>query len=238
MGLYIIMMGVQGAGKGMQAGIIGEEYGIPQISTGDLFRAMQQREDDLAKQVQAIMKAGDLVPDEVTCQMVADRLTQPDAANGAIFDGFPRNENQAEWLKAHLADKGEQVNKVLLLELDLFTAFKRAFGRISDKETGASYNIYFNADEIKAWRFEDHPEKAYPPQLVAELASGNPAKRRPDDANAHAIVRRIDTFLEQTAPLIAYYEGQDLVTRINANQGIGEVSAEIKQVISEAQTQV
>lgn len=227
----MIMMGVQGAGKGVQAGIVSKAYGIPQVSTGDLFRAMFSREDELAQRVKAILAAGELVPDDITCQMVAERLGQPDAANGAILDGFPRNEAQADWLKAHLAEKDEKLATVILMELDLYTAFKRAFGRVTDKTSGESHNIYFNAGGISEWTFEDSPEQAYPPRLVATLASGNPAKRRADDANAHAVLVRIDTYMASTMPLIDYYDKQGLVTRVNANQPIDDVTTSIRAIL-------
>ena len=102
MGLYLILLGVQGAGKGVQAAWIQERYGIPHVSTGDLFRAMRTREDELAQRIQAIMASGQLISDEITNEVARDRLEQPDAANGAILDGFPRNEVQAEWLTQHL----------------------------------------------------------------------------------------------------------------------------------------
>src|SRR5215207_7970126 len=131
MGLYIILMGVQGAGKGVQAGFISETYQIPHVSTGDLFRAMKTREDELAKRVQHILATGGLVDDATTNEMVAERLAQADAKNGVILDGYPRNREQSAFLSNYLAERGEQVNAVLLLDLELYIAFKRAFGRVT-----------------------------------------------------------------------------------------------------------
>jgi adenylate kinase len=238
MALYVIMMGIQGAGKGMQAGIIQEEYGIPQVSTGDLFRAMFGREDELAQKVKAILAAGDLVPDDITCEMVEERLAHPDAEGGAILDGFPRNAYQANWLKDHLAKKGEAVNAVVLLELDLYIAFKRAFGRITDKETGASHNVFFNTDGIESWDFVADANNEFPPRLDVTLKSGNPVKRRSDDADAFAIVNRIDTYMENTMPLVVYYEEQGLVERVNADQSIAAVTADLKAVIEARKAKV
>ncbi len=237
MALYIIMMGVQGAGKGMQAGIMQNDYGIPQVSTGDLFRAMFSREDELAQRVKAILAAGDLVPDDITCQMVEERLAQPDAANGAILDGFPRNADQAEWLKNHLASKGESVTAVLLLDLDLYVAFKRAFGRVTDKETGESYNVFFNTDGIAGWETVEHPEGKFPPRVEVKLENGNPVKRREDDADALAVLNRIDTYMENTMPLIEHYDAQGLVVKIDANQAIDDVTNDIKAAIETRKTQ-
>ncbi len=235
MGLYIILMGVQGAGKGEQARFIREKYSIPHVSTGDLFRAMKERTDPLAQQIQRTMAEGKLISDETTNEVVRERLEKPDAQGGVIFDGYPRTPDQAAWLDTYLASKGEKINAVLLMELDLYEAFRRAFGRVSTSE-GKSYNIYSNAEGIE-WNWADHPEGHYPPRLEAkEKTTGQSLKRRPDDASAHAIIKRIDTFLATTQPLIAYYENKGAVHRVNASQSIEAVSKEIQQVIEGART--
>jgi adenylate kinase len=238
MALYILLIGAQGAGKGVQAKYIQETYdGIPHVSTGDLFRAMKTREDDLARRVQQIMNEGRLVDDETTCEIVRDRLQQPDAAGGVIFDGFPRNLVQANWLHNYLASQGEALTAVMLLDLDLYTAFKRAFGRVSSAATGESFNIYYHDDSI-VWHFEDHPESTYPPRLVAtHKITGEHLTRRADDANAHAILKRIDTYLETTQPLIDYYRDKGLLHTVDADQSIEAVSAAIKAEIDAARVQ-
>lgn len=235
MGLYVILMGVQGAGKGEQAKFIRETYDIPHISTGDLFRAMKTREDDLAKRVQQIMAEGRLVDDATTNEVLQDRLNQPDAANGVILDGYPRNAAQADWLESYLESKGEHVNIVLLLQLDLYTAFKRAFGRVSHPDGSKSYNVYFNSDGVE-WQFVDHPEKLFPPRLKAvETTTGTELVRRADDGSAHAILKRIDTYVESTQPLIDYYRSKGLLVEINADQPIPVVSEALKAAIDAAQ---
>lgn len=233
MGLFVILMGVQGSGKGEQARFMQEAYGIPQISTGDLFRALKTREDDFARGVQATMAEGKLIDDATTNEIVRQRLSEPDARKGAIFDGFPRTPAQAAWLDTYLAGKGEHINAVLLLDIDLFTAFKRAFGRVSAKD-GQSFNLYSKNDGVEfAW--QEDAAGMYPPRLTGQLVeSGEELKRRPDDAHAHAIIKRIDTFIETTAPLIAYYERQGIVRRVSAEQPIADVSAEIRRVLDEA----
>lgn len=234
MGLYIILMGVQGAGKGVQAGFISQEYGIPHISTGDLFRAMRTREDELARRIQQIMASGQLVPDGPTNEVLQDRLEQPDAANGVILDGYPRNPAQAEWLNEYLHSRGEQVSAVLILNLDLYTAFKRAFGRVSVAETGTLYNLFFDNEGID-WHFEEDPEKKFPPRVVGvEKATGRPLVRRADDANAAAIIRRIDTYVEQTMPLVEFYRKAGLLSEIDASPSIEDVSRAIKAVIEQS----
>lgn len=233
MSLYIILMGVQGAGKGVQAQFIRDQYHIPHVSTGDLLRAMRHRDDPLARRVQEIMKAGSLVDDETTNEVLRDRLEQPDAQNGAILDGYPRNDSQAAWLENYLAARNAKINAVLLLELDLYVAFKRAFGRVT-ANNGESYNIYYHNNGID-WQFIDHPEKLFPPRLEAvNRKTGETLIRRPDDASPGAIIKRIDLYLETTKPLIAYFQNKGLVQSIDAEQSIEAVSAKIKTVIEQA----
>ncbi len=230
MSLYVILMGIQGAGKGLQAKRMQAHFGIPQVSTGDLFRAMQTRTDDLARKVQQIMAAGILVDDDTTNAIVADRLSQADARGGVILDGYPRNRVQAAFLEAHLAAQEQRVGAVLLLELDLFTAFKRAFGRVSAPD-GRSYNVYSNAQGIDFCWAQD-PSGSFPPRLQAKMrASGESLKRRPDDASADAIIKRFDTYLETTQPLINYFEERGIVRRINADQSIEAVWADIRRAL-------
>ncbi len=235
MGLYLILLGVQGAGKGEQAKFIQTTYGIPQVSTGDLFRAMKTRTDDFARSIQETMAAGKLIDDATTNEVVRERLAMDDAKNGVILDGYPRTPAQAEWLEAHLREKGERVSAVILFELDYYTAFKRAFGRVSDA-SGKTYNVYYNPDGIESEVMEPHPEKQYPPRLLVKLKSGETAIRRPDDADANAIIKRIDTFISTTTPLIEYYSAKGLLRSINANQPIENVSRELKTLIDSLRT--
>jgi len=231
MGLYLILLGVQGAGKGVQAAWIQQHYGIPHVSTGDLFRAMRTREDELAQRIQAIMASGQLISDEITNEVVRDRLSQPDAAGGAILDGFPRNEVQAAWLDDYLASRGEAVNAVLLMEIDLYVAFKRAYGRIGTEDGARIYNLYYQNENID-WKLEEHPDKAWPPRVAgSERDTGMPLVRRPDDASADVVIRRIDTYLETSMPLVNWYRERGLLRSVDAEQSIGDVSAAIQAVI-------
>lgn len=230
MGKYVILMGVQGAGKGEQARYISSTFGIPHVSTGDLFRAMRTREDALAREIQAILAAGRLVDDETTCRVVEERLAQPDAAGGVILDGFPRTPAQADWLEAHLHAKGEKLTAVVYLEIDLYTAFKRAFGRVT-MSTGQSYNYFYHRDDLD-WQFEAAPSDDYPPRLKAtHPTTGEAAKRRADDANAFAVLRRIDLFMEETRPLIEYYRAKGLLQTLDADQSIAAVNAAIRALL-------
>ncbi|MGJ3240597.1 MAG: adenylate kinase family protein [Anaerolineae bacterium] len=234
MGLYIILMGVQGAGKGVQAAYIKEAYNIPHVSTGDIFRGLKDRTDELAQRVKAIMDAGDLVDDDTTNELVADRLNKADASNGVILDGYPRNRVQAEFLMQYLAEKGERVNPVLLLDLDLYVAFKRAFGRVTDSDTGESFNYYYKQGDVE-FSVQPDPDENYPPRLVA-TRNGKMLKRRTDDADAMAVIKRIETYLDETMPIVSYYEEKGVVNKINADQPIAAVSAEIKEAIDATQS--
>jgi adenylate kinase len=230
MGLYIILMGVQGAGKGEQAKFIQQTYGIPQVSTGDLFRAMRTRTDALAQRIQHLMSEGLLIDDDTTNEVLVDRLAQPDVAQGAIFDGYPRNAAQADFLADYLAKKGEKISTVLLLDLDLYTAFKRAFGRMK-AASGDTYNYYYRNDGV-TFDFEKHPEGKFPPRMTGKIvATGETLERRPDDADAVAVIKRIDLYMADTQPLIDYYTKNGLLKRIHADQPIDAVSTEMKKLI-------
>ena len=233
MALFLMLMGPQGAGKGVQAQQLSAGLGIPHVSTGDLFRAMRQREDALAREVQAVMATGRLVDDALTNEVLRDRLEQKDAQAGAVLDGYPRNLVQAKFLDDYLARRREGLRAVLLLELDLFEAFRRTYGRITAAD-GRSYNIYSNDAGVK-WHFEEHPERAYPPQLHASLRkSGKELLRRPDDAHAHAIIQRIEAFLAEKEELVAYYKKRGILKRIDAAQDIETVASEIIMKVEEA----
>ena len=130
MSLYVVMLGPPGSGKGTQAQRLTEHFGIPHISTGDMFRAIQDEETELARQVRDIMRRGELVPDALTIEMVRSRLQRPDAAAGAIFDGFPRTIAQADALAALLQEFfGEEVDVALLLDVDEEEIMRRVRGR-------------------------------------------------------------------------------------------------------------
>ncbi len=232
MSVYLIIMGVQGSGKGTQAAFISEKYDLLHVSTGDLFRALKARDDEFARKIQAILNSGALVSDEDTNAVLRDHLENTDLKNGVILDGYPRNIEQAEWLENYLAHKGEALTAVILLELDPYIAFKRAFGRVTaaDKTT---HNIYYNADAI-SFDFEEYEGKAYPPRLVAKLKSTDEELvRRADDASADAVIKRIDIFLNETAPLVDYYEKKGVLVRVNADQPIDTVSNKISQIIEQ-----
>jgi adenylate kinase len=232
MKIHLILMGVQGSGKGTQAAILRDTYGLIHVSTGDLFRALFKREDEFAIKIREILNSGKLVSDEDTNNVLLDHLNRTDQKNGVIFDGYPRNIAQAEWLERHLASKGEALTAALLLDLDPYVAFKRAFGRVSSAvNKDVTYNIYYNADGIE-YTFEKFEKDEFPPRLVAKVtATGEKLVRRADDANADAVLKRIDTYLETTAPLVDYYSAKGLLVKINALESIETVTAHLRAEI-------
>ncbi len=217
---YIVLMGVQGSGKGTQAGILKEKFGLPHITSGGLFRAMKNEDTPLAREVQAIMNSGKLVPDDVTIRIVADRLGKGDAISGAILDGFPRTLPQAEALDRLLAEMGSRVTVVPFLKLDQIEAVDRIVNRwvCSANESHADgYNL-----------------KTKPPQVAGHCDICNaPLRQRPDDT-LEAATKRINLFFEETAPLLDYYRAQDVLAEINADQPIEKVTADLVDVISAA----
>ncbi len=226
--IFLLIMGVQGSGKGTQANFITETHKIPHVSTGDLFRAMRTRTDPLANRIRETLAAGLLVDDATTNEVLKDKLDSLAAAGqrGALLDGYPRNQEQAEFLTAYLAGRGQKVNAVLLLELDLYNAFKRSFGRVTASD-GRAFNIYSNHAGV-AWDFEKDPARRFPPRLVAKIeSSGEELIRREDDANAFGVIQRIEKFLSETQPVLPYYEQLGILRKVDADQPIEAVKAQL-----------
>ena len=218
MAINVLLMGVQGAGKGTQAILLQRDLGIPQISTGDLFRALKKQETPFAIRIKAIMDSGNLVSDDDTNQIVVDRLAMPDVANGAIFDGYPRSVGQAEFLDGLLAQKVSKVDAVVFLNLPREEAVRRIAGRrVNPNDSSDSYNIYTNPPKVEGISDKD----------------GTPLVQRSDDTE-EAAMKRIDKFFEQTMPLFDLYRSRGVLFEINANQAIEQVTADIKAALSQA----
>lgn len=215
---YILLMGVQGAGKGTQADILKAKLGLPHISTGVLFRAMKTLDTPLAREIQAIMNEGKLVPDDITIQVVRERLKQPDAAGGALFDGFPRTLAQAEALDKLLAELGSKVALVTFFTLDRQTAIERISGRWEcTKDSGHIYHTRQN-----------------PPKVAGVCdVDGAPLRQRPDDT-PEAAAKRIDLFFEETMPLLNYYRAKNVLVEVNAAQSIDDVTKQVLVAIEKA----
>jgi adenylate kinase len=183
MGLRIVMLGAPGAGKGTQAVRMAKEMGIPHISTGDIFRKNLREGTELGLKVQGYLNSGGLVPDELTCEIVADRLQEADCANGYILDGFPRSVPQAEMLTDFLAKRDEKIEVAVNIDVPDEEIVGRLSARRSDPETGAVYNLKFNPP---------------PPEIADKLI------QREDD-KPETVKARLETYHETTEPIIAYY---------------------------------
>jgi adenylate kinase len=211
--MYLVLLGVPGAGKGTQARMVSEALSIPQISTGDLFRYNLKNETELGVLAKSYMDRGDLVPDEVTIRMVEDRLQQDDCRNGAIFDGFPRNLKQAVALDELTAEHGG-IRMVPLLNLDDEEAMRRITGRRSCRTCGAVYHIDFNPPKVEG---------------KCDLDGGELYQR--DDDKPETVRNRLYVYYKQTSPLVGYYFAKGLLREIDGSRPIADVNAELMALL-------
>ena len=209
--MRIVLLGAPGSGKGTQAKLIVEKYGIPQISTGDLLRAAVAAGTELGKRAKAAMDAGELVSDDIVLGMIRERLAEPDTEKGFILDGFPRNLAQAEALDALLDELGKPLQAAILIDVPFDSLLKRLTGRLTCEKCGAVYNIYTNPPKQEG---------------VCDKCGGKLIHRADD--NEETIRNRLQVYQEQTEPLIDYYEKQGKLHRID---GEGDIQA-IFQAVS------
>ena len=208
--LYLVLLGGPGAGKGTQADRLSERLGRPHVSTGDLFRDNLKRQTELGLLAKGYMDRGELVPDEVTVRMLRQRLLQPDCAGGAILDGFPRTEAQADALERLLAGLGARLSKVLYIKVPDEILLARLSGRFTCRACGTMYHQLYS-----------------PPQQTGVCDKcGGELYQRPDDTPATQ-ERRIKVYLAETAPLIEYYRGRGLLVEIDGQPGIEEVQSQL-----------
>lgn len=210
----IILLGAPGAGKGTQGELMARWLPLPRISTGDLFRENLAQETELGRKAKVYMERGELVPDEITVAMVAERISQPDCAKGVVFDGFPRTLAQARALDDLLAAMGRKVDIVLNIRVADDILLERLAGRWTCRQCGEIYHRLFN------------PEKV---QGVCDKCGGQ-LYQRPDD-NPETQMRRIRVYHEQTAPLEEYYRARGILVDINGEQSPEAVAAEIKKAL-------
>lgn len=213
--MQLLLMGPPGAGKGTQAAELTKKFSIPQISTGDIFRAAVKENTELGKKAKSYMDTGALVPDEVTIGIIRARLIKEDCANGFILDGFPRTVAQADALNKILNDLHLKLTKVLNIHVPAKDLIERATGRRICKKCGATYHIKFHP-----------PKKA---DTCDEC--GNKLSQRADD-NAETMKKRLNVYEKSTRPLIEYYEKQGIYTEIDGRQPIGKVTEELIQVLT------
>jgi adenylate kinase len=211
---YIVLLGPPGVGKGTQAEIIARTAGLPHISSGDLFRENIQNGTDLGKMAQSFMNKGELVPDDVTIGMIRDRLSRPDCREGALLDGFPRTTVQAEALGNLLAEFGGWVNFVPYITASESTLIERLSGRWTCKAQGHIFH-----------------EKYNPPKKPGVCDMDGSVLYQREDDKAETVIRRIQVYFAQTAPLIAYYRERGLLSEIDGARPIEQVTADLLAVI-------
>jgi adenylate kinase len=206
--MRLVLVGPPGAGKGTQAQFLAAHYSIPHISTGDIFRANLKAGTDLGNQAKGFMDRGELVPDSVTNEMVKDRLTQEDAQQGFILDGFPRNVAQAEVLRAVLTDKEMPLHAVLEFSLANEEIISRLSARRTCKDCGA-------------------------PSVGSDKCPtcGGDVYQREDD-KAEVIARRLEVYAEQTAPIISFYRNEGLLISVSAIGNVEDITASAISALS------
>ncbi len=211
--MRLVLLGAPGAGKGTQAKILVEKYGVPQISTGDLLRAAVAAGTALGKEARSYMDKGELVPDSVVLGMVEERLKQDDCKKGYILDGFPRNTKQAEALDNMLSSLGMSLTAALSVDVPFEDLMKRLTGRRTCKACGQMYNVYFNASKKEG---------------VCDKCGGELFQR--DDDKEETIKKRLEVYNAQTAPLIDYYGKKNILKSVS---GTGSIDDIFKKVCSE-----
>lgn len=212
--MKIVMLGAPGAGKGTHASRLSERYGIPHISTGDIFRENIKNGTDLGKKAKTYMDKGLLVPDDLTCDLVMDRISQDDCKKGFILDGFPRTIPQAEALTKALAAKGEKMDFALNVELEDEKIIKRMSGRISCPKCGAIYHVV--SLKPKKEGICDH--------------CGTPLVQRDDDKE-ETVRKRLEVYHEQTEPLIDYYRKQGILQNMAGDCDIKKEDDRIARIL-------
>ncbi len=211
---YLILFGPPGVGKGTQAARLKEALGLAHVATGDLFRDHLKRETELGKLAKSYMDRGALVPDDVTIGMVRERLNDPDTQNGMLLDGFPRTVAQAQALEKLLAERGQKIKHVLFINAPKDVLLERLGDRWTCRKCGTIYNT-----------------KTKPPRVdnVCDVCGGEVYQRNDDKPEVQA--RRINVYLEQTAPLIDYYQSRGMMTLIDGLRSMDEVYADLMAAI-------
>lgn len=209
--MILILLGPPGAGKGSQAAKIIEEFGVTHISTGDIFRKNIKEGTELGQKVKKIIESGSLVSDDLTNELVFDRLANENSVSGFMLDGYPRNINQAEALDSWLEEHDKEITEVIYIDASTETLIERISGRRVCKNCGATYHI-----------------KNHPPKLdgICDIC-GSELVQRPDD-NEETALDRIEVYNRQTSPLIDYYENSGKLHRFNGNLEIDEVYEDVR----------
>ena len=212
--MKIVMLGAPGAGKGTQAKMISEKYGIPHISTGDIFRANIKENTELGQKAKEYMDKGLLVPDELVVDLVVDRLAQDDAKKGYVLDGFPRTIPQAEALTEALAKINEKLDFAIDVDVPDENIVRRMSGRRACVSCGGTYHIKYNPTKTEG---------------VCDACGGELILR--DDDKPETVQQRLSVYHEQTQPLIDYYKKQDILKSVDGTQPMEKVFADIVAIL-------
>ena len=214
--MKIIMLGAPGAGKGTQAKQIAAKYEIPHISTGDIFRANIKNGTELGKKAKEYMDQGMLVPDELTCDLVMDRIAQDDCARGFVLDGFPRTIPQAEALTNALTKIGQSMDYAIDVDVPDENIVNRMSGRRACLNCGATYHVVFNPTKTEG---------------VCD-ACGNETVLRDDD-KPETVQKRLSVYHDQTQPLIDYYRNMNILKSVDGTKPLNEVFSDIVAILGE-----
>ncbi|MFN2748152.1 MULTISPECIES: adenylate kinase [Bacillus] len=212
--MNLVLMGLPGAGKGTQAERIVDDFGIPHISTGDMFRAAMKEETDLGLEAKSYIDKGELVPDEVTIGIVRERLGKNDCDRGFLLDGFPRTVAQAEALEEILKGLGKSIDHVINIQVDKDALMERLTGRRICKNCGATYHLVFNP-----------PAK----ENVCDKCGGELYQR--EDDNEATVSTRLEVNLKQTQPLLDFYADKGYLVNIDGQKNINEVYGDIRELL-------
>ncbi|WP_170409496.1 adenylate kinase [Ruegeria arenilitoris] len=214
----LILLGPPGAGKGTQARMLEDTFGLVQLSTGDLLRAAVAAETEAGLAAKAVMEAGDLVSDEIVIAILRDRLDEPDCAKGVILDGFPRTTVQAEALDGLLSENGQKISAAISLEVEDAEMVTRISGRYTCAGCGEGFHDTFKVPAVEG---------------KCDKCGHTEFKRRADD-NAETVASRLAAYHAQTAPLITYYESHGVLQRTNAMGKIEDIANDLKNIVGHA----
>ncbi len=208
--MRIVLLGAPGSGKGTQAKKLSAEGNIPHVSTGDMLREAVAKGTRFGQKAKAIMDSGDLVSDDVMLGIISERLSQPDAADGFILDGFPRTRQQAIDLEELLDTLGVPLDAAVLMDVEFDILMKRLTGRRTCSKTGKLLNVYFSPND----------------EIDAVIAAGGELIQREDD-NEETIRNRLDVYREQTEPVVEFYRKRNRLTVVDADGSVDDVHARL-----------
>ncbi|MFK7764968.1 MAG: adenylate kinase [Roseobacter sp.] len=214
--VVLILLGPPGAGKGTQARMLRDQFGLVQLSTGDLLRAAVVARTPAGKMAKTVMAAGGLVSDDIVLQILCDRLAEPDCTAGVVLDGFPRTTGQARALDGILAARGQRVNAAIVLDVDNAKMVLRISGRFTCDDCGEGYHDTFKPTQADG---------------ICDACNGSNMTRRADD-NAQTVMSRLDAYEAQTAPLIAFYAASGSLSRVDAMGDIDTIGQSVAQVVT------